>query len=273
MKAFPFELVLFSIHPPFISRAVKAGVGGIIVDWERLGKADRQAGADTQLNHATLEDLRQVRASTDVPVLCRINGCGETTAAEVEEAVGGGADEILLPMVRSVEEVERVLERVRGRCGVGILVETVAATRLVDKLASLPLSRVYVGLNDLAIERKTPNIFTAVADGTLEQIRDAFRDVPFGFGGLTLPERGEPIPCRLLIGEMARLDCAFSFLRRSFYRDIQGRDLAVEIPRILEALEAARQRNPETVDRDRLALKQAIARWTSASAHEPADVG
>ncbi len=262
----PFTLVLFSTHPPFIRQAVKAGVGGIIVDWEHLGKADRQAFADTQINYDTLDDLRRVRGCTDATVLCRINDFGETIATEVEQAIGAGADEILLPTVRSVEEVERVLDRVGGRCGVGILVETVAAVRLADKLACLPIARVYVGLNDLAIERKAPNIFTAVVDGTLEQIREAFRDVPFGFGGLTLPDRGEPIPCRLIIGEMALLDCSFSFLRRSFYRDIQGRDPGVEIPRILEALEVARLRDPVAVDRDRLTLKEAIAGWPAGSA-------
>jgi len=133
---------------------------------------------------------------------------------------------------------------------------------MVKELARLPVSRVYVGLNDLAIERKTPNIFTAVADGTVERIRRAF-PVPFGFGGLTLPDRGHPIPCRLLIGEMARLPCDFSFLRRSFHRDIQGRVLAVEIPRLLEALQQARLRSPETVARDQSDLKQAIAAWSS----------
>jgi hypothetical protein len=163
-------------------------------------------------------------------------------------------------MVRTLKEVEKVLDQVRGRCGLGILVETVAATRLVDELARLPLSRVYVGLNDLAIERGTPSIFTPLLDGTLEDIRRPFR-LPFGFGGLTLPERGYPVPCRLLIGEMARLRCDFSFLRRSFYRDIQGRNPAVEIPRLLEAIRRARLRTPEAVAKDRRSLEVAIRAW------------
>jgi hypothetical protein len=29
-------------------------------------------------------------------------------------------------------------------------------------------------------------------------------EVPFGFGGATLPDRGRPIPCRLLLSEMAQ---------------------------------------------------------------------
>ncbi len=96
-----------------------------------------------------------------------------------------------------------------------------------------------------------------MTDGTVDQVRRAFH-VPFGVAGLTLPERGEPIPCRLLIGEMARLDCHFSFLRRSFHRDIIGRDLAVEVPRLLEALRQARSRPPEVVARDRAAFEAAV---------------
>jgi citrate lyase beta subunit len=122
---------LFSTDPAFIHQAVAAGVDGITVDWERNGKPVRQAGADTQINADTLEDLRRVRASTDAQVICRINSYGATTAAEVEQAIEAGVNELFLPMVRSVTEVEAVLAQVNGRCGVGILVETVAATRIV----------------------------------------------------------------------------------------------------------------------------------------------
>lgn len=261
-----FQLLLFSTDPSFIRRAVQAGVHGIIVDWERVGKQERQIFADTQINGDTLEDLQRVRACTDAPVICRINLFGESTPIEIEQAIGAGADELLLPMVRSIEQVQAVLDLVRGRCGVGVLVETNEAVTLAEGLDRLPLSRVYVGLNDLAIARGTPNIFTAVADGTVESIRRAFH-APFGFGGLTLPQCGYPIPCRLLIGEMARLDCHFSFLRRSFHRDIQGHDVAGEVPRLLNALTDAHQRPAAAVNRDRMELEQHIAAWTSALKH------
>jgi hypothetical protein len=255
-----FGCLLFSTSPAFIRLAVAAGVDGIIVDFESRGKQQRQLVADTEINHNTIEDLCQVRACTRARVICRINGYGETIAEEIEGVIEAGADEILLPMVRSPEEVEAVLDRVEGRCGVGILVETVAAVESVEELARLPLSRVYVGLNDLAIERKKRNIFSAVVDGTVERIRGPFR-VPFGFAGLTLPDCGSPIPCRLLIGELARLDCDFSFLRRAFHRDIRGRDLAIEVPRIREAIRQARLRTPAEIDRDWHELREAIEAW------------
>jgi len=256
-----FELVLFSTNPPFIREAVAAGVDAIIVDWEKTGKEKRQAFADTQINYDTIEDLRLVRKATDAVVICRLDNSGLAMANEIEEAIEAGADEVLIPMVRTVEEVVRVIDQVGGRCRVGILVETGLAVKGAEEFGRLPLSRVYMGLNDLAIERGTPNIFTALTDGTVEEVRKAFR-IPFGFGGLTLPDRGEPIPCRLLIGELARLECGFSFLRRSFYRDIKGRQLALEVPRIRRALRVAQHRSAEEVATNRRELEEAVRAWT-----------
>lgn len=263
----PFGLFLFSTNTAFIRQAVAAGVDGVVIDWERMGKFERQASADTQIGTDTYNDLVRVRSSTDARVICRVNGFGPSTRRELERAIAAGADEVLLPMVRSVSQVEQMLEFVGGRCGAGILVETVAALGALEALTALPLARIYVGLNDLAIERRTPNIFTAVADGTVETIRKAVRS-PFGFGGLTLPDRGSPIPCRLLMGEMARLECDFSFLRRSFLRDIEGRDLAQEIPRLRQALQEAAVRPADAVKADRDALEETIR--ASSSAYEPA---
>jgi hypothetical protein len=253
-----FSLTLFSTDCDFITQATAAGIDEILVDWEYIGKSARQMDADTQINQATVTDLQRVRGCTTARVLCRINSFGGTTPDEIEAAVDAGVDEIMLPMVRTPAEVEIVLKRVEERCGVGILVETVAATQCLGELGQLPLARVYVGLNDLAIERGSPSIFTALIDGTVEHIRPYF-DIPFGFGGLTLPQFGNPIPCRLLIAEMVRLDCQFSFLRRSFYRDIQGRDLTAEIPRIHQALAQARERSPERVQQDRVELMETIS--------------
>lgn len=263
------DLLLFSTCTDTIRRAVDGGVAGVIIDWEHHGKWQRQRGADTQINTDTPEDLRRVRACTESRLLCRINGYSDGTPLEVAEAIAGGADEILLPMVRRIEEVEGVLRLAGGRCRVGILLETVAAVGIACQLSQLPLSRIYVGLNDLAIERGTPCIFEAVLDGTVERMREAITRVPFGFGGLTLPERGYPIPCRLLLAEMVRLDCSFTFLRRSFMRDTLGQDLVEAVRRIREAIAMARSRPLSTLAEDHGQLMEHVRqnlRWTRAHA-------
>jgi citrate lyase beta subunit len=244
-----FELFLFSTDPQVIRTADSAGVHGFIVDMENKGKQTRQTGYDTQINLNTIEDLKNARSSTDREVICRINGFGEHTPAEVEQVISAGVDEILLPMVRHSKEVTHTLDFIHNRCKLGILIETAEAVKAASTLGSLPLSRVYVGLNDLAIDRKTRCIFTSVADGTLEHIRSSIQQ-HFGFGGLTLPEKGHPIPCRLLAGEITRLGCDFTFLRRSFFKDIAGHEMKVEIPRILEFISECRARSNAQVEKD-----------------------
>lgn len=262
-----FELLLFSTEREFVREAVEAGVDGIVVDWEVLGKRRRQAGADTEVNCDTLEDLRRVRSWVDIPVLCRVNPPGPTTERELESAIGAGADEVLVPMVRSPRELDWILELARGRCAVGALIETTDAVNRAGSLAQLPLSRLYVGLNDLAIERRTPSIFTALGDGTVARVRSDVHG-RFGFAGLTAPERGYPIPCRLLVGELVRLRSTFSFLRRSYRRDARGEQQAALVARLRAALLEAGARSADEVERERRELEEAIAAWPrQASGH------
>ncbi len=253
----PFELLLFSICVPTIKQAVENGVDGIIVDWEFRGKAERQRGADTQINQDTLEDLLRVRAATSATVIVRINGFGDATEYEIEMAISAGADEVLLPMVTTPDQAAATLEMVRGRAGVGILVETLDGAACAAELGRLALRRVYVGLNDLAIQRRSAHIFEPIVDGLLEAIRGKFQ-CPFGFGGLTLPEKGRPIPCRLLMGEMAGMATSFCFLRRSFLADTGGHPTFTAIQSIRREMAAMYARSAAAVERDAAALRQAI---------------
>ncbi|HVF14465.1 MAG TPA: aldolase/citrate lyase family protein [Acidimicrobiales bacterium] len=254
------DLFAFTTDPDVARRVVRAGAAGVVVDWERRGKRRRQAGCDTQINADTPDELAAVRAATDGRVLCRVNGWGPWTAGEVDLAVDLGADEVLLPMVRRPEEVDAALDRVDGRCGLGILVETSDAARRADELLQRPVARVYVGLNDLMIDRGCGPLFAALVDGTVDRLaeRAAGAGIPFGVAGLTVPEGGRPVPCRLLAGELARLAASFTFLRRSFHADTAGRDLDDEVPRILAMMAVARRRDPALVALERAELEAAV---------------
>lgn len=269
-----FGLYLFSTNAPFARRCCEAGAAGVIIDWENRGKRERQSGFDTQINRDTPLDLSRARQSGGHDILCRINGFGPSTPQEVEEAVAGGATEILLPMVRETGEVTHTLRLIAGRIKLGMLIETRQAAQQAAAFGALPLSRIYVGLNDLSIDLGNRSLFRALYDGTVDRIRmELMRSaVPFGIGGMTLPEFGSPIPCSMLAGEIARLDASFTFLRRSFLRDIQGRQPEIEIPRMLGELERKRARTAAQVERDRLQFAETAAAaesgktWAAAAA-------
>jgi hypothetical protein len=268
------DLLLFTVDPGWGADVVAAGAAGIVVDWERRGKARRQLGEGTQINADTPADLSRMRAATDGRLLCRINAYGPWTAGELDDAVARGADEVLLPMVRTPDEVDRTLDSLDGRCGLGILIETQDAVDRAAQLAARPLSRIYVGLNDLRIDRKSAELFRPLLDGTVDDVRAEVAQ-PFGVGGLTLPECGHPVPGRLLAAELVRLGADFTFLRRSFTADMAGRDPFIEVPRLLGSLDALRQARPAQAAADRADFAAAMtggpgAPAGPAAAREPA---
>ncbi len=260
-----FELLVFTADPHRARLVTDAGADAVIIDWENRGKHLRQAGADTEINADTPADLQRVRQAITAPIICRINGPGPTVSAEVETALACGADELLLPMVRHQDEVLRFLDAVNGRCRAGILIETPEAVALAPQLGTLPLHRVYVGLNDLAIARRSPSLFTALADGTVDSVRPHIQS-RFGVAGVTRPDSGNPIPSTVLMGEILRLQSSFSFLRRSFWRDMAGRELAPEIAHIRSTLTAVAQRSQALVSRDRQHFLQSVNSLVSSAA-------
>jgi hypothetical protein len=254
------DLFLFTVDPGVARAAVQSGVRGVIVDWENRGKERRQLGEGTEVNAHTADDLARLTAALAplrAPVLCRIDAAGPHTAAQVDRAVGLGADELLLPMVRRPDDVDLALEAVAGRCGLGILVETQDAVDCVAQLARRPLRRVYVGLNDLRIDRTSTSLFTPLVDGTVDAVRRAVR-APFGVAGLTRVGGGSPVPTRLLAAELARLDADFTFLRRSFHADVAFDEMPVEVPRMLHEVDRMRERRTAEVLTDRAELLAAV---------------
>ena len=244
------DLFLFTSDLAFARRSFAAGITAFVLDWESYGKRQRQQFADTDIHVDTPQDVQVISQITDARRVCRINQFGAWTRQEVEAAIAAGTTHLLLPMVETPQQVESVLRFVDGRVKVGILVETSLGCSRAQELATLPLDLVYVGLNDLAISRGTKNIFAPLADGLAMRLRECFVDIPFGLGGLTVVSAGTPIPCLELMAELARLRCDFTFLRRSFKRDIVGRNMCHELKQIAQHWQRLSSRPPEQVERD-----------------------
>ena len=245
-------LASFALHPAGRPDAV-------VVDWEVHGKRARQAeaphllGTDTTIRPDAADAVGRVRAHGFPRVVCRIQPVGTGTAGELARIREQGGTAALVPMWRSPDEVEAVLAAA-GDLEVGVMVETTDAVQHCARLREMGVAFAFVGLVDLAIDRRTPSIFAPLADGTLDRIADDLGGVPFGFGGLTLPHLGHPVPNRLLIGELARLGASFSVMRRSFVSDTEGLDPSAAVRGIRAALQRAEQRTTDEVAADRAEL-------------------
>jgi hypothetical protein len=248
-SAEPFQILLFSQDFDYAAAAVAAGVDAVVVDWEWRGKAERQFGRRTEINHGTKAHLAGMRRRVTGHLICRINNIPILRVEELRCAADLGADEIWLPMVRSVAEVEECLSSLPGHCRLGILSETAEAIELAEQWAQLPLSRVFIGLNDLQIDTRRPVLFSALCDGAVETFR-AHYEGPLGFAGVTHPDLGYPVPCHLLMAEMARLSCSFAVARRSFRADVSRPDLGPALHAIRTRYAELRRRDIQAVAAD-----------------------
>lgn len=254
----PFKVILFSHDTEYGPAALAAGCTALVVDWECHDKERRQAGCNTEINRVGPDSLSQMRKATRGRLICRINNMPSSRRAETRIAADLGADEILLPMVRSLSEVEECLDVLQGRIPLGVQVETQEGLQMGEELRRLPLSRVYIGLNDLYIDRgRNGHLFTPLVDGSLDTFRKTFSG-PLGVAGITVPNRGEPVPQRLLLAAMARLECGFGVARRAFRKDVPITSLAIVLEQIQETYAALRLRPIQQIPLDREALDRRI---------------
>jgi hypothetical protein len=259
----PLELVLFSHDLDYAAAAMAAGMNNVVVDWEWCGKSGRQFGFDTEINRGTEADLVRMRERIQGNLICRINNGSDQRVREALRAAELGANEIWLPMVRGVAEVEQCLRALDGRFALSILCETAQAMALAKEWAQLPLSRVYIGLNDLQIDLGNANLFSALCDGTIDAFRERYSGA-LGFAGVTRPDLGRPVPCRLLLAEMARQSCSFAIARRTFRGDVPQADIARATRALRAVFAELRQRDAQATADDQAALRAHVARLTPA---------
>jgi hypothetical protein len=244
------DVLLFTAEQDLAIRARAAGIDGFVVDWERRDSEARREGDEPGGGPDTAQDLQRVATVEQTQLLCRINAVNDRTAGELDRAIDCGATHVIVPMVESPRDVERVVELNAGRARLGIMIETVAACDAAAAIAQVPVDFVYVGLLDLAIDRHEGNVFRPLVDGTGDRLRECFASTRFGIGGVTAVDCGSPVPCEVLMGELARLRADFVFARRSFKRDMVGRDMSVERRRIAATWQALQQRDATSVARD-----------------------
>jgi len=255
----PLELILFETDPVRAIAARTQGVSSFIFDVESRGKGDRQRNFDTDITASSLDELSTFVATVGIQPICRLDSLHNRTIDDVERAIAGGACELIFPMVRTVAEVEHLLSVVGTRVPIGIMIETKEILDCLPEISRMPLSRVYVGLNDLMISSGGSNLFEPMINGTVDSIRDQVGSLRFGIAGATRVDCGHPVPCRLLLADLARLGADFTMLRRSFRRDVKSDEIGPVIQSISIHWQDLHARTPSEISRDRAAFTAVVA--------------
>lgn len=219
------KLMYITNRPEIAQIAETAGVDRIFVDLEYIGKADRQGGMDTVQSHHTLDDVKRISdAITTAELLVRVNPIHDAREAyasseeEIGTAIDNGADIVMLPFFKTVDEVKRFLSAVRGRAKTMLLLETPEAVEIVDDLLRLKgIDSIHIGLNDLSLGYGMKFMFELLTDGTVERLCTKFREknIPYGFGGIASLGKGM-VPAEMIIKEHYRLGSTCAILSRSF---------------------------------------------------------
>ena len=219
------KLMYITNRPEIAQIAETAGVDRIFIDLEYIGKADRQGGMDTVKSCHTLDDVKRIsEAITTAELLVRVNPIHDAREAyasseeEIGTAIDNGADIVMLPFFKTVDEVKRFLSAVGGRAKTMLLLETPEAVDIVDNLLCLEgIDSIHIGLNDLSLGYGMKFMFELLTDGTVERLCTKIREknIPYGFGGIASLGKGM-VPAEMIIKEHYRLGSTCAILSRSF---------------------------------------------------------
>lgn len=221
----PLKLMYITNNPITAQIAQKAGVDRIWVDMEYIGKELRQGGMNTVQNHHTIEDIKRIReVVTTSQLMVRVNPIHEASVdycdsqKEIEDTINAGADVIMLPMYKTVTEVERFVKYIDKRATVQLLMETKEAVDNIDEVMCIPgVDEIHVGLNDLHLAYGKTFMFELLCDGTVEKICNklANSNIKYGFGGIARVGFGL-LPAEYIIAEHYHLGSTAAILSRGF---------------------------------------------------------
>ncbi|MBU5450136.1 aldolase/citrate lyase family protein [Acetivibrio sp. MSJd-27] len=218
------KLMYITNHPVIADIAQKAGVDILFVDMEYMGKDVRQHGLNTVKNHHTFHDIKAMK---DVIVSCknkkselmvRVNPIHKDSEYEINTAIEMGADIIMLPMWKTIQEIQTFIQIIRNKAKVFLLLETKEAVKIIDDVISLSgIDAIHIGLNDLHLAYKNYFMFEPLANGLVDFLAKKIQSqkIDFGFGGIARIGEGI-IPAEKILAEHVRLDSKMVILSRSF---------------------------------------------------------
>ncbi len=258
------NLYLITADPEMAKMAVGAGVDRIFVDLEIHGKEERQGHKDTVISRHSIDDVRAVRDVVGAgELMVRVNPWHEGSPGEIDEVVATGADILMLPMFKHVDEVAN-FSRCIGtkRRKIGLCETSAGLARLDSILAGGGLDEIHFGLNDLHLDMGLDFLFEVLAGGFMDMAASKCleRGLEFGFGGVARVGGGD-LPARLILGEHERLGSEGVILSRAFtggaktLADVPADlDFMAEVAKVRECMDELGKRDDDQREADRVEL-------------------
>lgn len=199
------------------------GVKRVWVDLEYIGKEERQKNMNTVKSNHSLDDVSLIKSvlvdnKSVSELLVRVNPIHPQSKSEINEVISRGADIVMLPMFKTVDEVKLFLDYIDGRVKTCLLFETKESVESIEEIMSCPgIDEVHIGLNDLHLSYGLTFMFELLANGTVERICNILQEynIPYGFGGLAKVGEGL-LPAEKILAEHVRLGSTRAILSRSF---------------------------------------------------------
>lgn len=199
--------------------AQKYGVNRIWIDLETLGKMERQGNIDSVKSNHSIKDIKKIKpVLNSSEMLVRVNPINSNSVKEINEVIEAGADIIMLPMWKSLQDVQNFLKIVNKRVKTTLLLETKEAVGCLDEvLQNGGFDEIHIGLNDLHLSYNLSFMFELLINGKVEEICKKIKkyNIPYGFGGIAKLGEGK-LQAEKIIMEHYRLGSTRVILSRSF---------------------------------------------------------
>lgn len=262
-----FSFTLITNDPVVAARADHAGVDHVGLDFETLGKRERQPDLAEWVSHHRMEEIPPVRAVLRrAKLFARTDPIHEGSSDQVESLLAQGIESIMLPMFTTVDEVSRFVDLVAGRAAISLLLETPQAVVRVDEILRVPgIEEVTLGLNDLHRAFGLKSHFEILTSDLMVMLSEKVceRGIRFGFGTLgKVRDANLPVPPDLIYAQYPRLNATAGRLFRFFLGPTPHElDFDLEVRLLRERLSFWYGAGPEAREDARRSLVRMFNNW------------
>ena len=149
-------LSLLTNKKSLIKHSIECGVDRIMIDLEFIGKKERQSGKNLFQSTHKLSDIKKI--NNDITLIVRVNSINPKSKKEIDEVIDFGANIIMLPFFKTLDEVNQFIKYVNGRAKISLLIETKESLYLINELVKInEIDEFHIGLNDLCLSFNKKN--------------------------------------------------------------------------------------------------------------------